>query len=63
MQWRERIRSERGSIGSHAKRSTRETGPEYAFDPDEYPALAKAARDWSESHISRLAKLRKKMRR
>src|SRR5436305_14687362 len=60
MRWRERIRSERGSIARGAPRSSGEM--DLGFDPDEYPHLAKAARDWSESRTSRLEKLRKKMR-
>ena len=63
MRWRERIHNERGSIGSHAPRSLRETDPEYAFDPEKYPALAKAADEWSDRCTSRLEKLRKKIRR
>jgi hypothetical protein len=61
MGWRERIRSERGSIATHATRSTREM--DLPFEGEKYPALAKAARDWSETRISRFEKLRRKMRR
>ena len=62
MRWRERIRSERGLFAPYVTRSTRDADLEYPFDPDEYPALTKAADEWSGRRSSLVEKLRKKSR-
>jgi hypothetical protein len=43
MRWRAFIRSERAKMVLHARHSTRDSDVGYGFDPEKYPALAKAA--------------------
>jgi hypothetical protein len=46
------IRSERAKMVLHARLSTHDFG--YGFDPEQYPALAKAAAGWADVRKSRL---------
>ncbi|TML18277.1 MAG: hypothetical protein E6G33_00330 [Actinobacteria bacterium] len=62
MRWRDLIRSERGVLGHHARRSTPESDLGYGFNPDEYPALAGAADAWADVRNSRLKRWRLKLR-
>ena len=62
MRWRDRLRSERGEIAPHAPRSAREPGLGYGFDPEEYPALARAADGWADVLNSRIKRLRLRLR-
>jgi hypothetical protein len=62
MRWRDRLRSERGEIAPHARRSAREPELGYGFNPEEYPALAEAADEWDDVLNSRVKRWRLTLR-
>ena len=62
MRWRDQLRSERGEMTPHAPRSAREPELGYGFNPEEYPALARAADGWADVLNSRMKRLRLRLR-
>jgi hypothetical protein len=62
MGWWQSIRREQGEMFPYVSRPTAESDLDYGFDPDKYPALADAAREWDRFRRSRLKRLRLKLR-